>query len=474
MLTLRVIVVFQLFVSLAFGQGYPATKVYSDLREYVFENGYPNDLGFQFVAATHVYVSDTFVPPGLLVQVDEFGEVLGIDTLRNYKYRHTYKVDSLLLMSAYHFNKYPDTLATWVFELCDLQGNVLYWDDHDMLSCSPGWSGVAELNDSIYVLVQFRECFNSVHESVYYYINKNILAVSKEIKPGGFNGNILRIDDQPRYLAWLSVDIWLMDSTFRTNNKIKFDTITPSQGGTMLPREDKPGWFGFGGCHTPTNFHGLCMIAFDDKLNVDKLDVIYHPPSGNWYIPASYQSMCRQANGYYVSGQWNVTGQANWWFEKSPSEVVIAKYDENLDRVWTKIVGGDRRYWPTGIYPTLQGGIMVAGGLIDVLDDYKKVPFTMYFDADGEVVGTRESTPGHYAFTIYGNPGREALRIMSQFDSGQATLLVVDAMGRPVLQRQLVDGMNEYETAFWPSGTYLMSITDHHGRVLWSQPWIRQ
>jgi hypothetical protein len=216
------------------------------------------------------------------------------------------------------------------------------------------------------------------------------------------------------------------------------------------------------------------MIAFDDQLKVDKVDVIYHPESPNWYVPAEYQSICKQGDGYYVTGQWNVQQVIGWWFNYIPSEVFISKYDLNLNRVWTKIVGGDRRYWPTEIHPTIDGGFMIAGALVDLLDNNKKVPFTMYFDADGEVVGTRESTPGHYAFTIYGNPGREALRIMSQFDSGQATLLVVDAMGRPVLQRQLVDGMNEYETAFWPSGTYLMSITDHHGRVLWSQPWIRQ
>jgi hypothetical protein len=46
-------------------------------------------------------------------------------------------------------------------------------------------------------------------------------------------------------------------------------------------------------------------------------------------------------------------------------------------------------------------------------------------------------------------------------------------MGRPVLQRNLTEGMNEYETTFWPSGTYLMTITDQQGRILWNQPWIK-
>ncbi len=474
MLSFRVTSILVLYSMCTFGQPYPATKIYPGLSAYIFADGYPNEQGYQFVARTHLYVSDTFVPPGLLVQLDHHGYLMHIDTLRNYRYNYAYKLDSVFLFSAYHYNKYPDTIATWVFEICDLHGKVLYSSSHDMVSCFPGWAGVAELNDSIYIAAQYLDCFSSVHESVYHYINKHNLEVITSIKSGGFLGNLLKIDDQPRFLNWLVQDIWIMDTTFRAENKIFTDTLTPFQGGTILPREDKPGWFGFGGCSSPSNYYEVCMIALDDQLKLDKVDVITHPPSNHWYVPGTNQTLCKQGDAYFVTGQWNVPDALGWWNNKTPTQVFIARYDLNLDRVWTKIVGGDRRYWPTEIHPTQQGGFMVAGGLVDVLDNLKIVPFTMYFDSDGEVVGTPEPAPGRYAFTIYGNPGREALRIMAEKGERKVLLQVVNAMGQPRLHRHLVEGMNEFDTAWWPSGTYLMSIMDEQGQVLWSQPWVRE
>ena len=117
---------------------------------------------------------------------------------------------------------------------------------------------------------------------------------------------------------------------------------------------------------------------------------------------------------------------------------------------------------------------MIAGGLKDNLDGNKHKPFSMFFDADGELVGQEEQETGRYEFTIYGNPGHEALRIMGRWPGRQVRLTVVNAMGSPMLSSFLTEGMNQFDTAWWPSGTYLLSITDESGRVLWSQPWIRQ
>lgn len=475
MLSLRLIFILSLYSVISFGQPYPATEVYPTLSPYVFSDGNPNDLGFQFLASTRVFVTDTFVLPGLLIQLDSNGALAHIDTLRNYAYDHAYYIDSIIILSAYNFNKYPDTFATWVFEMCDLSGNIIKSYQHDLVSCVPHYGGFAELNDSIYIVTQFIDCFSSVQESVYYYVNIKSLQIAKEVKSGGaFYGDILKIDNQPRYLEWLTSDIWILDSTFIINNKVFTDTVIGSQNGTLLPREDKPGWFGFGGCVSPSGQYQLCMIAFNDQLKLEKVDVIYHPPSDHWYIPATDQSLCKQGDGYYVVGQWNVPDQQGWWNNKTPTEIVLAKYDLSLNRQWTKIVGGDRRYWPREIHPAKQGGFMIAGGLIDNLDNFKKVPFTMFFDADGEIVGTHQPTPRYYDFTIYGNPGREALRIMARFEGMEIFLQVVNAMGQPMLRHRMTEGMNELDTSVWSSGTYLMSITDKAGQVLWSQPWVRE
>ena len=475
MQSIKLILFLSLCSVVTFGQPYPATKVYPSLSQYTIVNGFANEQGFQFIAATRIYVSDTFVPPGLLLQLNPNGDIIHIDTLRNYRYHNVFKVDTILLLSSYHFNKYPDTISTVIFELCDLHGNPIRSYEYDVKTCFSGNAGVAQVNDSIYIVCQSPECFSGESEAVHYYVNINTLDIQvKYHQKGGFIGNILKIDNEPRYLEWLVSDIWLMDTTFEVKNKILTDTVKASQNGTLRIREDKPGWFGFGGCFTPSGVYELCMIALDEQLKLEKVDVIYHPPSGNWYIPTSYNTLCKQGNSFYVTGQWNVPDPGGWWNNKTPTHVFIAKYDLNLDRVWTKIVGGDRRYWPMEIHPTKDDGFMIAGGLIDNLDNFKKVPFTMFFDADGEIVGTHEPAPRYYDFTIYGNPGREALRIMARFEGMEIFLQVVNAMGQPMLRHRMTEGMNELDTSAWPSGTYLMSITDKAGQALWSQPWIRE
>jgi hypothetical protein len=185
--------------------------------------------------------------------------------------------------------------------------------------------------------------------------------------------------------------------------------------------------------------------------------------------------MCKSGDAYYalvcgMPGSISIFGMVH-----HPTEMVIAKYDLQLNRVWTKIVGGDRRYMPVEVHPTVTGGFMIAGGLRDNLNGNQHAPFTMFFDADGELVGQEAFSGGRYEFTIYGNPGRDALRIKGQWSERQARLTVVDVLGRTILTDQLnPEEMHTYDTSWWPSGTYFLTITDESGRAMWSQPWIRE
>jgi hypothetical protein len=458
-------------------QQFIGTRVYSELKPYTWMfYGEPNELGFQFVARNQVYIGDSPILPGLLVQLDHKGNLLYTDTLRASAYHFAFRIDSILFFGSDHYEKISEGLYTFVFEVCDLRGNVIQSFEQDFYQNLPRYSGVAQVNDSIYIFTQSCMFWDGGPSGVFYIYN----SVSQDIRiklveKGGVLGRPIRVDDKPTFLEW-TFDLYVKDTNFVHTTTLNTDTTRASNWGTMLPREDKPGWFGFGGCRTPSNKEGLCMMAFDDQLNLDKVDLIYHLPEDNRsYFAATNKSICRSGDDYYVGGVWNAISISILWFNDSfPVDIVIAKYDKQLNRVWTKIVGGDRRYRPFNVQPTIDGGFLVAGGVRDNLNDHQVYPFAMFFDADGELVGTEEEIPpGRYEFTIYGNPGREALRIMSRFDGGQAQLLVVDMMGRPVLQRNLTEGLNEYETAYWPAGTYLMTITDQQGRILWNQPWIK-
>ena len=464
--------------STSWTQSFPATHVYSDLSEYsVFASGQTNKDGYQILAGTRIYFDSPYVPPGLLVQLDHDGYITSIDTLREYSYDLAHRVDSFYFLSGYHYNKQPDTLSTYIFEICDLNGNVIQSYEHDFVENIPFSAGVVQKNDSVYIFSQACEISTPDPLVLFYEVNTRSLEVKKTL---AFKGSILsyatRIDDKPTFLDWAG-GLWIKDTTFTHTNKILTDTTRASYYGTILPREDKPGWFGFGSCITPVNFYGICMIALDENLALDKVDLLYHPPSGdNWYLAATFQPMCKSEDAYYGAGLWNDGDPSlHFWNGTTPTEIVIAKYDLQLNRVWTKIVGGDRRYMPVEVHPTVTGGFMIAGGLRDNLNGNLISPFTMFLDADGELVGQEAFSGGRYEFTIYGNPGRDALRIKGQWSERQARLTVVDVLGRTILTDQLnPEEMHTYDTSWWPSCTYFLTITDESGRALWSQPWIRE
>lgn len=459
------------------GQSNSSTHIYSEFDEYlVFLSGQPNVDGYQIIAGSRIFFDSPYIPPGLLVQLDHDGYITNIDTLREYSYNLAHRVDSFYFLSGYHYNKYPDTITTFIFEICDLKGNIIQSFEHYFVENFPSTAGVVQKNDSVYIFSQACELSTPDPLVLFYEVNTRSLEVKKTL---AFKGSILgyatRIDDKPTFLEWAG-GLWIKDTTFAHNNKILTDTTRASYYGTILHREDKPGWFGFGSCITPVNLYGICMIALNENLELDKVDLLYHPPNGNsFYIAATLQPMCKSGDAYYATGLWNA-GNAfpSFWNGTSPTEMVIAKYDLQLNRVWTKIVGGDRRYMPVEVHPTVTGGFMIAGGLRDNLNGNQHAPFTMFFDADGELVGKEAFSGGRYEFTIYGNPGRESLRIMGQWPGRQVRLSVVDVMGRSMLTDYLSEGMNEFNTSPWPSGTYFLSITDETGRALWSQPWIRE
>jgi hypothetical protein len=477
MLRYRLILIFVVLNCAAWAQSPPELRIYSELQPYTrLLFGEPNDQGYQFIAGTRVLVTDSMILPGLLVQIDHEGELLWIDTLREFAYAFAHRIDSLLFLSSYHYYKYPDTLSTVILEICDLRGNVIKTLSHDFVDNFPFGAGVVPFNDSIYIFSQVCILTTTYPGVIFYEINIHTLDVQKRLAyKGAIIGNPVKIDDQPTYLEY-SYSLWIKDTSFVHNNMVELDTTKASQLGTILPREDKPGWFAFGGCSTPSNFYGICMIALDENLKLDKVDLLYHPPTGNFYSGAPGQSICKSGNAYYATGMWNEVTCGPYFFNCTyPTEIVIAKYDIQLNRVWTKIVGGERRYWPSQIHPAMEGGFMVSGVLLDNLDNNQIAPFAMIFDADGDIVGVEEPVqPGRYEFTIYGNPGREALRIMARHGDMQVRLQVVDVQGRPILSASLTEGLNHFDTAWWPSGTYFIVITDAHGRALWRQPWMRE
>jgi hypothetical protein len=472
------IFVLLLYFPSTWGQSTTSFNIYPELSNYSQFFGAPNDLGYQFRTSQVIWINDSIIPPGLLVQLDHEGVILSIDTLRAYFYSLYYRVDTLLFLGGYRYDGYPDsTHMTYVFEICDLKGGVIKSFTQVFLGEENG-TGAVQVNDSIYRIGQSAGTFNGP-PTVYYEVNIHTLETKKWLGPSGIAHGLFKINNQPTYLSWGGGGPWILDTTFtyNTNIAIAGGSPEPTQFGTFLHREDKPGWFVFGGCWAPWSIRALCLMAINGDFTIDKIEDIPNPKGGNDRTRAAPgTSICKSGDAYYAAGLWNDTDPHSFfWAGTLPSDIILVKYDRQLNRLWTKIVGGDRRYFPFEVFPAKNNGFMIAGGVKDLLNNDTISPFTMFFDADGELVGTEEvAPPGWYEFTIYGNPGREALRIMARFEARSMRLQVVDVMGRPMLSDFLSEGMNHFDTAYWPFGTYFMSIIDESGRAVWSQPWVRE
>ena len=414
--------------------------------------------------------------PAYLVQLNQNGNLISRKTLRNYAYLNYFIKDSTMILSGYHSKGYPDTLGLWVLEFCDLDGNVKKSVSQAFKVSAPLTSISYSINDSTEMFVQ--QCINLLSNRdtmVSYIINLKDYSFSKGIDTAWLpvNGPFLKINNTPEYLGWGGFGSFKTDAAQKVFKQIKQDTLEFSQTGTFYPRLDKPGYVGFGGCHTYSDFYEMCMIALDENLKFDKVDVLYHPNKAPFADnPAITNPFCQNGEVFYGVGLWGWVSNNNFK-DTLANELVMVKYDKDLNRVWTKFVGGERRYIAIGVLPSDEGGFMIYGWIRDNLDNYKFVPFTLFIDADGNITDTKTPNANKYDFTIYGNPGKNQLRINASCPDHNINIQVFDIQGRQVFRGKMQQGMNTYDASNWANGTYVVNATDKRGKLLWATKWVK-
>ena len=466
-----------LFISISiYAQNKNGLTIYSKQNNKSFTYFQKNSPGYLGIESQcRIKFADTLLL-SFLIQLDHQGNFLTRKPLRNFYYPNYFIKDTTLILSGIQFKGYPDTLGLWVLEFCDLDGNVKKSVSQAFKVSAPLTSISYSLNDSTEMFVQ--QCINLLSNRdtmVSYIINLKDYSFSKGIDTAWLpvNGPFLKINNTPEYLGWGGFGSFKTDAAQKVFKQIKQDTLEFSQTGTFYPRLDKPGYVGFGGCHTYSDFYEMCMIAMDENLKIDKVDVLYHPNIPPFADnPATTNPFCQSGDSFYGVGILNYRG-FNEVKDTEPIELVMVKYDKDLNRVWTKFVGGERRYFPNGVLPRDEGGFMMYGWVGDNFDNYKKVPFTLFIDADGNITDTKIPNANNYDFTIYGNPSKNHLRINASYPEHNINIHVADMQGRQVFRGKMQQGMNTYDASNWVNGTYVVNATDKSGKLLWATKWVK-
>ena len=294
-----------------------------------------------------------------------------------------------------------------------------------------------------------------------------------------FTGNpysFFKLTSDKGYLLWSGFDFCYVDKdlnfikSFNVLKKYYFN-----KGGDIYKDSINGGYIGFGECRsTPDlDMYDLVMVHINDSLELDSTLVIHNfqKPDNVDYIGIE-KTFIKSGKAYYGCGVWDLNVNLIFEIDTSANKMVVCKFGENLNLEWTKTFGGDRRYLIIGIMKHGENGIVLYGYSRGKEDDYVYIPFLLFIDENGNITST-DNPDIKYDFTIYGNPGKNQLRINASCPDHNINIQVSDMQGRQVFRGKMQQGMNTYDASNWGNGTYVVNASGKNGKLLWATKWVK-
>jgi len=474
----------KIFVSMVFALtlcpvwGYSqAVKIYNQIPNTIILAVQPIQKGFVAVRTQSVvYFAEKWMTSELLY-FDHDGHITDSFQLRNYRYVNMISRNDTLYLAGYDHSAYPEISCKWFLELCDAEGNVidsyenLFYDSHAIASI------VEKIDDQTDNFHLITSSFDFTADTmITYQLDYKNKTITETIETNFLSASaqFLKIEKTNINIVWTPFGCYYFDSTpLNGFTEIKNDTLKLWNSGMFFKRHSKPGYIGFGGCNTFSSFYQNCGIILNEDLKIDQVDLLYDPIT--FGAPADIASIftpfCTNKNYYYGSGMRNILGGVN--SDTSSNQIIIVKYDDDLNRLWLKIMGGDRGYRPCRTLPRVGGGCALFGGVFDAKDNHIAYPLAIFIDEDGNLVNSQEQIAGDYDFTLFGNPGTTQLRLNAQFKQMDVTMNVSDMTGRVIATTQLQQGMNTLNTSDWTTGNYIITLVDNKQKILWTQQWVK-
>ena len=288
--------------------------------------------------------------------------------------------------------------------------------------------------------------------------------------------SFFKLTSDKGYLLWSGFDFCKLNKdlifvkSFSVPGKYIF-----KQGGDIYKDSINGGYIGFGECRswaTSDNYE-LVMVHINDSLELDSTLVIHNAQkSGNVDYIGLEKTFIKTGNAYYGCGVLDLNVNFIFEIDTSANKMVVCKFGENLNLEWTKTFGGDRRYLVIGIMKHGENGIVLYGYSRGKEDDYVYIPFLLFIDENGNITST-DNPDIKYDFTIYGNPGKNQLRINASYPEHNINIQVSDMQVRQVFRGKMQQGMNTYDASKWANGTYVVNATDKSDKLLWATKWVK-
>lgn len=206
---------------------------------------------------------------------------------------------------------------------------------------------------------------------------------------------------------------------------------------------------------------------YDTLFNILATDTL--GTLGQDHYPFETKSLDYRNNEFLVGG--HLDGPyAHLNFDRTIKKFYLAKFDEQMNRLWYKEYGGDRAYILIGLKLLDDGGSLAYGYVTDTLSGLWYA-YILHVNANGEIL-TSSTTPLHPKISIQVvNPGDETLRILNP-ENIQASIELYDMQGCLVLKNKLHADASDIDTEELPVGLYpYLLIRDGH--IISSGKWIK-
>ncbi|MCD4725924.1 MAG: T9SS type A sorting domain-containing protein [Bacteroidales bacterium] len=214
--------------------------------------------------------------------------------------------------------------------------------------------------------------------------------------------------------------------------------------------------------------HYFTAYLLNDDLSIPKMKRLTNPDTLS--TSAWYRNMDIVGNSYiYVggsfSGFYHSSNDTTWYY--------IAMFDENLDLIYEKYIGGDKHYWCECITATDDGGVFMSGVLFDV-DSLPIMHKAYLVKIDTTGLPVKIDQPAHLNFydaLIYPNPGKDYINIRTTLKNYCFELF--DITGNLVINQAINNHITQINTKHLLTGTYVYFIRNKNTKIQ-SGKWIKQ
>lgn len=269
-----------------------------------------------------------------------------------------------------------------------------------------------------------------------------------------------------RFLAFHYGGISHLDDTLGLIQRYPGSVIHTSQHGSVLSHDLHYYSFGASAFQGSPDLRDLVFQQYDTSMQIMFTDTFGRPGKDDY--PFINQSLDVSNGQFYMGGM--LAGPFNLSNEDT-LKFFLAKYDQNLDKLWYREYGGSHSYVIRGLKALPDGGCLVYGSRVDNTDGVR-YPYLLIVNEDGWITSAKViQKPEPQLFEILYTAESEIMTISATQEIYELQIFSLD--GKSIARFQnLLPGNHDLNLSFLPSGVYIILATN--GKVRQSGKWVKR